>query len=43
MLQIRTNRRGYTQCNKCKKEIEYREDYFVNTDTGKSYHEKCVK
>lgn len=43
MLKLQKNRGGYTQCNKCKKEVEYYEDYFVDDDTGKIYHEKCVK
>jgi hypothetical protein len=43
MLKSQKNRGGYTECNKCHKEIEYGEEYFWETNTGKIYHEKCVK
>jgi len=42
MLKLQKNRGGYTECDKCYKEIGYYEDYFVDTETGKIMHEKCI-
>jgi hypothetical protein len=42
MLKLQKNRGGYTECDKCNKEIKYYEDYYWNTDTGEVMHENCI-
>jgi len=42
MKVLQKNRGGETICDKCGKDIEYYDDYFVETDTGEIFCEKCI-
>lgn len=41
MLKIRKNRGHDIACSKCKKDIEYRDDYYWDTETGEILCVKC--
>ena len=43
MMQIQINRGGHTACEKCAKEIENREEYYLDFSTNSIYCEKCAE